>query len=363
MLPEIDHERRRLFGRLGLGLAALRLGSIGAVMEQLGCTAAPPFTGRDLPALDGATGWLNSKPLTPAALRGRVVLVQFWTYTCINWLRTMPYVRAWSEKYRDKGLVVLGVHTPEFPFEHDADNVQRAVSAMRIEYPIALDSDYAIWTAFDNAYWPAHYFVDGAGHIRGTQFGEGSYDNSERLIQKLLAEARGTRVADDLVTVEGQGAEFAAQWGSLKSPENYVGYERTVGFSSPEGIGPDVRRRYTVPPRLERNHWALGGEWTLEPGLARLEAPGGKLGYAFHARDLHFVMGPAKPGERVRFRVRLDGQQLGAAQGGDVDGQGNGVLVEPRLYQLVRQPGRIEDRRFEIEFLEGGAQAYSFTFG
>jgi len=363
MSPGIDRERRSFVGRLGLGIAALRFGSIGAAMQQLGCAAAPPFTGRDLPALEGATGWLNSPPLTPAGLRGKVVLVQFWTYTCINWLRTMPYVRAWSEKYRDQGLVILGVHTPEFPFEHELGNVQRAVSAMRIEYPIAVDSDYAIWTAFDNAYWPAHYFVDAAGHIRGAQFGEGSYDKSERLIQKLLTDAHAAGVADDVVSPEGQGAELAAEWGSLESPENYVGYERTNGFASPGGIGPDARRRYTMPARLERNHWALGGEWTLQPGLARVEAPGGKLGYAFHARDLHLVMGPATPGQRVRFRVRLDGRPPGAAHGGDVDEQGNGDIVEPRLYQLIRQSGRIEDRPFEIEFLDGGAQAYSFTFG
>ena len=255
------------------------------------------------PPLDGATAWLNSAPLTTEGLRGKVVAVDFWTYTCINWLRTLPYVRAWAEKYRDHGLVVIGVHTPEFPFEHDIENVRRAVKEMRVTYPVAIDNDYAIWDAFDNHYWPALYLVDAQGRIRHHQFGEGDYDEAERVIQQLLAEAGDENVGRDLVAVDARGAEVAADWEHLASGENYVGYERTESFASPGGAVLDERHVYTVPERLSRNQWALAGDWTMEPGFAALNAANGRIAYRFHARDLHLVMGPAARGTSVRFRV------------------------------------------------------------
>jgi thiol-disulfide isomerase/thioredoxin len=317
----------------------------------------------ELPSLGGATEWLNSQPLTAAGLRGRVVLISFWTYTCINWLRQLPYVRAWAEKYKGQGLVVIGVHTPEFAFEHDVDNVRRAASDMRVDYPIAIDNDYAIWRAFNNSYWPALYFVDAQGHIRHHHFGEGEYEESEMILQQLLEEAGNGGIGHDLVSVDAQGAEAGADWGSLRSPENYLGYERTENFASPGGAVLDEPRVYEAPARLRLNHWALSGDWTIEQQATVLNEANGRIAYHFHARDLHLVMGPAARGTSVRFRVFIDGQPPGAAHGIDVDDQGNGTVSEQRLYQLIRQPKPIADRLLEIEFLDSGVEARAFTFG
>jgi thiol-disulfide isomerase/thioredoxin len=316
-----------------------------------------------MPQLDGATGWLNSEPLTPEGLRGRVVLVQFWTYTCINWLRTLPYARAWAEKYRDAGLVVLGVHTPEFSFERDVDNIRAAVASRGISYPVAIDSEYAVWEAFANHYWPALYFVDATGRIRHHQFGEGDYQNSEMVMRRLLGEAGFDLPDRGLVSVTAEGAEVAADWDDLMSGETYVGYARAESFASPQGLIPDERRGYDVPPRLPLNHWALSGEWTVGSEAATVHAAGGRLVFRFHARDLHLVMGSSTRGATVPFQVFLDGRPPGAAHGTDVDEQGNGVITDQRLYQLIRQRAPIGDREFAIEFREPGADAVVFTFG
>jgi thiol-disulfide isomerase/thioredoxin len=316
-----------------------------------------------LSSLERATEWLNSPPLTPAALRGKVVLVDFWTYTCINWLRTLPYVRAWADKYRDRGLVVIGVHSPEFSFEKNVNNVRRAVKEMRVDYPVAVDSDHVLWRAFRNQYWPALYFIDAQGRARHQYFGEGAYEQSEMIIQRLLAEAGVDGIRDDLVSVDARGLEVAADWSSLKSPENYVGYERTQNFASPGGAVLDKPRMYQLPARLRLNDWALSGDWTVKKETAALNKANGSIAYRFHARDLHLVMGPAAPGAAVRFRVRIDGQPPGAAHGLDVDEQGEGAITEQRLYQLIRQPKPIADRQFEIEFLGSGVEIFAFTFG
>jgi thiol-disulfide isomerase/thioredoxin len=317
----------------------------------------------ELPSLGGATGWLNSRPLTAAGLRGKVVLIDFWTYTCINWLRQLPYVRAWAEKYKDQGLVVIGVHTPEFAFERDVENVRWAAKDIRVDYPIAIDNDYSIWRAFNNSYWPALYFVDAQGNIRHHQFGEGEYEQSEMILQQLLEEAGNGGIGHELVSVDARGAEAAADWGSLKTPENYLGYERTENFASPGGAVLDTRRVYATPERLRLNHWALSGDWTVEKQATVLNKANGRIAYRFHARDLHLVMGPAVRGTSVRFRVLIDGQVPGAAHGIDVDDQGNGTVAEQRMYQLIRQPEPIADRQFEIEFIDSGVEAFAFTFG
>jgi thiol-disulfide isomerase/thioredoxin len=316
-----------------------------------------------LSSLERATEWLNSPPLTPAALRGKVVLVDFWTYTCINWLRTLPYVRAWADKYRDQGLVVIGVHAPEFSFEKNVDNVRWAAKEMRVDYPIAVDSEHVIWRAFKNQYWPALYFIDAQGRARHHHFGEGAYEQSEMIIQRLLAEAGVGGVGDDLVSVDARGLEAAADWGSLKSPENYVGYQRTQNFASPGGAVLDKPRMYQLPARLRLNDWALSGDWTVRKESAALNKANGTIAYRFHARDLHLVMGPAVPGTSVRFRVRIEGQPPGAAHGVDVDERGDGTITEQRLYQLIRQPKPIADRQFEIEFLGSDVEIFAFTFG
>jgi thiol-disulfide isomerase/thioredoxin len=321
-----------------------------------------PVEGR-MPSLDGATQWLNSPPLTAAGLRGKVVLVDFWTYTCINWLRTLPYVRAWAERYQQHGLVVLGVHTPEFDVEHDLDNVRRAVKDLRVHHPVAVDNDYTIWSAFDNHYWPALYLVDAQGKIRHHRFGEGGYEESEMILQQLLAEAGRGGIGQDLVSVDPTGVEAAADWDSLRSPENYLGYQRTENFTSADGAVLDTPHVYALPTRLRLNHWAVAGDWTVQPQAVVLNQAEGRIVYRFHARDLHLVMAPPAPGTSVRFRVALDGQPPGAGHGTDVDDQGNGTLTEPRLYQLVRQPGPVTDRTFEVTFLDPGIQAYAFTFG
>jgi thiol-disulfide isomerase/thioredoxin len=315
------------------------------------------------PALDGATEWLNSPPLTAAGLRGRVVVVDFWTYSCINWLRSLPYVRAWADKYQDRGVVTIGVHTPEFDFEHDVDNVRRAAQEMLVDYAIAIDSDYAIWRAFDNHYWPALYFIDAQGRIRHHQFGEGEYEQSEMVIQQLLEDAGVGGSDDGLVSLDPGGIEAAADWGSLESPENYLGAERAENFVSPGGAVVDLRHVYAVPAQLQRNRWALSGDWTVKSTSIVLHEANGRIAYRFHARDLHLVMGPAARGAPVRFRVVVDGQPPGAAHGIDVDDHGDGTVIEPRLYQLIRQHGTVTEHTFEIEFLDPGIQAYVFTFG
>ena len=317
----------------------------------------------ELASLERANEWLNSLPLTPSALRGKVVLIDFWTYTCINWRRTLPYVRAWAEKYRDQGLVVIGVHAPEFSFEKNLNNVRWAVKDMRIDYPIAVDNDHAIWRAFENQYWPALYFIDSQGRVRHHHFGEGSYEQSEMIIQELLREAGVGGVSREPVKVDARGLDAAADWGSLKSPENYVGFERTENFASPGGAVLDKPRMYELPTRLRLNEWALSGDWTVKKETAVLNKPDGGIAYRFHARDLHLVMGPAAPGTSVRFRVLIDGQPPGADHGVDVDEQGNGTATEQRLYQLIRQPKPVADRQFEIEFLGPGVEVFAFTFG
>jgi thiol-disulfide isomerase/thioredoxin len=326
-------------------------------------SSSPMRVEGNLPALAGATEWLNSPPLTAAGLRGKVVVVQFWTYSCINWLRSLPYVRAWADKYKKHGLVVIGVHTPEFTFEKNVDNIRRATKDMRIDYPVAVDSTHALWDAFRNQYWPALYFVDAQGRIRHHHFGEGEYEQSEMIIRQLLAEAGARDLDQELASVDARGAEAAADWSDLKSPENYLGYARTANFASQGGPVLDKRRVYAAPTQLPLNHWALSGDWTLQGEAAALNAANGRIVYRFHARDLHLVMGPATRGTLVRFRVLVDGQPPGAAHGIDVDAQGNGTVVEQRLHQLIRQTKPISDRQFEIEFLDPGVQAFSFTFG
>jgi thiol-disulfide isomerase/thioredoxin len=316
-----------------------------------------------LPSFDGATGWLNSPPLSAEGLRGKVVLVDFWTYTCINWLRTLAYVRAWAQKYDEDGLVVVGVHTPEFPFERNVDNVTWAAKDMDVEYPIAIDSEYRVWRAFDNRYWPAVYIADAAGKIRHHQFGEGGYDECERVIQQLLHDAGRDRVDDDLVSVAPTGFEVQADWADLQTPETYLGYEQAQNFESPDGVGYDEPRTYFVPDPLRLNRWALSGDWTIERGSSVLNAADGGITFRFHARDVHLVMGPRSPGMSVAFRVLLDGEPPGDSHGLDVDERGQGTVVKQRLYQLVRVAGPIDDRTVEISFLDPGAEAFAFTFG
>jgi thiol-disulfide isomerase/thioredoxin len=360
MSQSINSHRRRFLGHTARVLAAAGLAGWAGPRMLAAAQYPPPMA---LSSLDRSTGWLNSPPLTAAGLRGKVVLIDFWTYTCINWLRTEPYIRTWADKYRAQGLVVVGVHAPEFPFEHDLDNVRRAVKDLRVDYPVAIDNDFAIWRAFQNQYWPAVYLVDAEGKVRHRQFGEGEYDRLERVIGRLLREAGNPVTGPEQTPVDAQGVEVAADWGSLRSPENYLGYARTVDFASPGGMRADVRYAYRVPNRLALNQWALSGEWTLKEGAASLNGANGSIACRFHARDLHLVMAAATPGRPVRFQVRIDGLPPGAAHGLDVDEQGNGTVGEPRLYQLVRQPGRIADRQFEITFPEAGVEAFAFTFG
>jgi thiol-disulfide isomerase/thioredoxin len=316
-----------------------------------------------LHGFDGATGWLNSEPLSASDLQGKVVLADFWTYTCINWLRTLAYVRAWAERYDGQGLVVVGVHTPEFPFERDIDNVRRAAKDMRVDYPIALDSGYAIWQAFDNSYWPAVYIADAEGRIRHHQFGEGGYAECEMVVQRLLREAGHEDIPDDVVAVAGGGFEAQADWPDLESPETYLGYEQGRNFASAGSPALDEPHAYTVPDTLRLNQWALAGTWTIGRRACVLADPEGRIAFRFHARDVHLVMAPPSPGDSVPFRVLVDGQAPGDAHGLDVDARGNGVVDQPRLYQLIRQTDRIADGTFEIAFLAPGVEAYVFTFG
>ena len=316
-----------------------------------------------LPAVEHSTAWLNSEPLTAADLRGKVVLVDFWTYTCINWRRTLPWLRAWDERYRKAGLVVLGVHTPEFTFERDVDNVRIVSREQHVDYPIAIDSDHAIWDAFRNQYWPALYVVDAKGRIRHEQFGEGDYDSLEALIRQLLAEAgRPTDPTDD-AKILGTDAEAPADWKSLRSPETYIGYGRGETLVSPGDALRDRPRVYVSPPSLRLNSWALTGYWTVKDEFAVSHKANGRVAYRFHARDVHVVMGPDARGTPIRFRVTIDGMPPGPSHGVDADADGAGTITAPRMYQLIRQPQPIADRVIEIEFLDPGARVYDFTFG
>ncbi|HUC48967.1 MAG TPA: cytochrome c biogenesis protein DipZ [Xanthobacteraceae bacterium] len=331
------------------------VGASGAAKDSLG-------TAGGFPSLAGAADWLNSPPLTSRGLRGKVVVIDFWTYSCINCLRSIPYVRAWAEKYKDHGLVVIGVHTPEFAFERNVANVRAAVAALKIDYPVAIDNDYKIWRAFDNEYWPAHYFIDAKGRIRYSHFGEGSYDKSERVIQQLLAEAGNKDVPTGIADVSAWGAE-AAPSDSDQSPETYVGYDRADNFVSPGGLAPDESHVYEAAARHKLNQWSLVGDWTDTAEHASLDQPGGRIVYRFHARDLHLVLGPPPDGKPVRFRVTIDGAAPEEDHGADIDAGGAGVVDAQRLYQLVRQIGAVKDRTFAIEFLDPGVQVFAFTFG
>jgi thiol-disulfide isomerase/thioredoxin len=348
-------DRRHFLERVAMTMAASPFGIFGTAKASEGAS-------RQLAALDRATGWLNSPPLSAKDLLGKVVLVQFGTYTCINWLRTLPYVRAWIQKY-GRELVVVGVHTPEFAFEKDVENVRRALQQMKIDYPIAIDNDYAIWRGFNNRYWPALYFIDARGRQRHQHFGEGGYERSERTLQQLLGEMGAKAVDQGVVSVAGTGFELPADWPNLKSPEIYLGYDRTENFSSSGGPALGRRRVYVVPRRLDLNRWALAGEWEVANQATASTSAGGRIVCRFHARDVHLVMGPQRQHAPVRFRVSLDEQPPGPAHGFDVDDNGRGTVREQRLYQLVRQPGPFGDRTFAIEFLDAGVEAFAFTFG
>jgi thiol-disulfide isomerase/thioredoxin len=309
-----------------------------------------PTRTSELASLSQATEWINSPPLTAESLQGRVVLVQFWTYSCINWIRTLPYVRAWDQKYRDQGLVVIGVHAPEFEFERQLANARWGTKDFGVDYPVAVDNDFAIWRAFGNQYWPALYLLDGQGRVRYHHFGEGEYEHSERMIQKLLAEAGAGGIEQELVSVAGRGVEAPPDWANVGSPETYLGSERS-------------ENRVSAGARLRLNQWSLDGDWGVRKQAVVLNEANGRITYRFHARDLNLVMAPGAGGKPVRFRVLIDGQPPGPAHGVDVDEQGNGTIAEPRMYQLIRQPGRVGDRQFEIQFLDPGVEAFVFTFG
>jgi thiol-disulfide isomerase/thioredoxin len=342
---------------------ARRPGLIRSIAHRLaGEQLALPIEGH-LPLFEGATTWLNSEALTPEGLRGRVVLVDFWTYTCVNWLRTLPYVRAWAAKYADAGLTVVGVHTPEFGFERNIHNVVSHARTFDVEYPVAVDSDYAVWRAFANHFWPAVYIADAEGRIRYHHFGEGEYAMIEMVVQQLLLDAGAEGIDQELVSVEPRGLEVAADWQTLRSPETYLGYRQSTGFASEDGASFDRPVVSAAPARLPLNHWGLSGTWTVAGQAAVSNEPGGRIAFQFHARDLNLVMGPASTGASIPFRVFVDRELAGAAHGVDVDSNGSGTVREQRTYQLIRQRGPIEDRRFEIEFLDAGAEAYCFTFG
>ena len=361
MPAETTHGRRLFLGNLAMIICA-QFGVAGCANAEPPAAMRLPFEG-GFPSLGGATVWLNSQPLTPAGLRGKVVLVNFWTFSCINSIRVLPYLRAWASKYKNQGLVVIGVQAPEFEFEKSIDNVRWAVNDRSIDYPIAVDNDLAVWRAFDNNYWPALYFVDARGHIRHHQFGEGDYEQSEIVIQLLLNEAGVQGIGHELAKVEGDGIEAAPDWGDLRSPESYLGYERVEDFASPGREAWDRRHLYTAPASLELNHWALSGDWTQKRQFVLLNTPNGRIAYRFHARDLHLIMGPSAQGTSARFRVRIDGHPPGDAHGVDVDREGIGILTRQRMYQLIRQPLPIVDRQFEVEFLDHGVEAFDFTFG
>jgi thiol-disulfide isomerase/thioredoxin len=342
--------------------AAMTGAAPGAAMSSARSPSSPAFEG-ELPPLDGAVAWLNSPPLAREQLRGHVVLIDFWTYSCINCLRALPYVTAWHARYKDKGLVVIGVHTPEFAFEKDARNVRRAAQELGVTYPMALDNDYAIWKAFKNRYWPAHYFIDAEGRVRGHHFGEGDYAESEQLIRELLAEAGAQDLPPSMHGIEARGVQRAADDANVASPETYVGYARAEGFASLGGFDPGRTKDYAAPGELRLNQWALAGSWIVGEEHAKLGAPGGAISFRFHARDLHLVLGPGRDGKPVAFRVTLDGAAPGSDAGSDVDADGRGVVREQRLYQLIRQSGDVRARSFTIEFEGAGLEAFAFTFG
>ncbi|MBV8636670.1 MAG: thioredoxin family protein [Candidatus Eremiobacteraeota bacterium] len=341
---------------------AVAIASPAATVSEGKSVIQLPVSG-NFPSLAGGLEWLNSKPLTPAELRGKVVLVDFWTYTCVNWLRTLPYVRAWNDTYRDHGLVVIGVHTPEFSFEKNVDNVKAAIKAMRVDYPVVIDSNYGIWNAFSNEYWPAEYVIDAQGRIRYSHFGEGAYQETERAIKQLLLDAGNKNVGNALVTVEPMGLEVAADWNDVRSPESYLGYRQTQGFASSGGIARDRSQTYAFPNSLQLNEWALSGQWTSGSEAVVLDKAPGKIAFRFHARDVNLIMSPPREGARVRFRVFVDGHPPADAHGGDADANGDGVVTQQRTYQLIRQQKPIRERTFTIEFFDEGAQAYDFTFG
>ncbi len=316
-----------------------------------------------MPDIGGAVSWINSQPLSTKSLRGKVVLIDFWTYSCINCLRALPYVEGWATKYKDAGLVVIGVHTPEFAFEKERSNVEKAVRDLKVNYPVAIDSDYNIWRAFHNEYWPAHYFIDGKGRIRYHHYGEGEYDESERVIQELLKENGAQSLPNATINVAASGVEAAPDKGNSHSPETYIGYHRADHFASAQPIAQDSKKTYTLQPRLTLNQWGLTGSWEVGEESAVLKTAPGKIVFRFHARDLHLVLGPAKGGKPIRFTVKLDGTAPGDDHGSDTDSSGAGTVREHRLYQLIRQKGPVEDRTFEIEFLDPGVQAFAFTFG
>jgi thiol-disulfide isomerase/thioredoxin len=327
-----------------------------------GDPVALPVEGR-LASFDGATGWLNSEPLTPDGLRGRVVLVDFWTYTCVNWLRTLPYVRAWAAKYRDAGLTVIGVHTPEFGFERMVDNIVARSRDFGVDYPTAIDSDYGVWRAFANHFWPAIYIADAEGRIRYHHFGEGEYAQTEMVIQQLLLDAGAPAIDQGLVEVEPQGLEVAADWRTLQSPETYLGYGQGSGFASDAIAAYDQSHVYTAHASLGLNDWDLSGRWTVARHSAALDERGGRIAFRFHARDVNLVMSPASRGASIPYRVFLDGQVADRASGTDAQSDGTGSVADQRTYQLIRQTDPIADRIFEIEFLDAGVEAYCFTFG
>lgn len=351
----LDANRRRLLSAVGVSAAGLvGLASIGALAGG----ASRPL----LRALAGPRPWLNTQPLSAEGLAGKVVLVNFWTYTCINSLRPLPYLRAWAQKYRDRGLVVVGAHTPEFSFEHDLGNARRAVDVLGVSYPVVLDNDYAIWSAFANNAWPGFYFIDANGRLRDRVLGEGNYDDSERLIQRLLSET-GAPASDAIVDVPGEGAQAAPNWTTLRSPETYVGYAKASGFASRTDLRENAPAQYEHPASLRLNQWSLNGGWTAGEEFAATTAPGAAIQICFHARDLHLVLARGEPSQPIRFRLTIDGQPPGDDRGVDIDASGEGVLGEPRMYQLVRQRRVILDRTVEITFSAPGARAFVFTFG
>jgi thiol-disulfide isomerase/thioredoxin len=350
-------------GAATISASPSRPGLVRSIAHRLaGDRPALPVEGR-LPSFDGATGWLNSEALTPEGLRGRIILVDFWTYTCVNWLRTLPYVRAWATKYRDEGLTVIGVHTPEFGFERNIDNVVAQSRALGVEYPIAVDSDYGVWRAFANHFWPAVYIADAEGQIRYHHFGEGEYAATEMVIQQLLLDAGAGGIDQDLVMVEPRGLEVAADWRTLQSPETYVGYRQRTGFASEDATRFDAPHVYAATRELPLNRWDLTGNWTVAAHAAVLNEPGGRLAFQFHARDLNLVMGPASKGASIPFRIFLDGEVADGAHGSDVASDGRGIVTDQRTYQLIRQTGAVGERLFEVEFLDRGVEAYCFTFG
>jgi len=352
----------KLSGKSPRNSAAPNAIAEGAVQVAGKTPGTLPVEG-NLPPLDGAVQWLNSPPLDAQALKGKVVLVDFWTYSCINCLRSLPYVKAWAEKYRDQGLVVIGVHAPEFAFERDVSNVTKAMKDLGITYPVAIDNEFKIWRAFNNEYWPAHYFADAQGRIRYHHFGEGAYAESERVIQQLLREAGAAKVADGLISAQAEGVQMAPDSDAVQSPETYVGYQRAEHFVSQPALVPDKVAAYNPPAQLALNDWSLGGQWHVGPERATASAPASRIVYRFHARDLHLVLGPGADGKPVRFKVLIDGKAPGDDHGMDVAPDGSGTVTDQRLYQLVRQSGGVTDRIFSIEFLDPGASAYAFTFG